>query len=163
MAPITRQKMSSDERGAALVELALTLPLLLVVIAGIVDFGFVFQRYEVVTNAAREGARIAVLPGGYSDTIIKNRVRDYVQKGLSLSATQLDANLPDTDITVTYADLDVDTGGGSTAAIPTATVTVWYHHQFVLLGSVMRLINASWAQSISLKGESQMRVEVPAS
>ena len=44
-------------------EFALTLPLLLVVIAGIVDFGFVFQRYEVITNAAREGARLASLPG----------------------------------------------------------------------------------------------------
>ena len=44
------------ERGAALVEFALALPMLLVVLAGIVDFGFVFQRYEVITNAAREGA-----------------------------------------------------------------------------------------------------------
>ena len=32
---------------------------------GIIDFGFLFQRYEVVTNAAREGARVAILPGYY--------------------------------------------------------------------------------------------------
>ena len=30
---------------------------------GIIDFGFLFQHYEVVTNAAREGARVAILPG----------------------------------------------------------------------------------------------------
>ncbi len=63
MAPISNGSEATrrgDERGAALVEFALALPLLLVVIAGIVDFGFVFQRYEVVTNAAREGARLAV-------------------------------------------------------------------------------------------------------
>ena len=39
------------------------MPLLLVLIAGIVDFALMFQAYEVVTNAAREGARLRVLPG----------------------------------------------------------------------------------------------------
>ena len=38
-------------------------PTLLLVMLGIIDFGFLFQRYEVVTNAAREGARVAILPG----------------------------------------------------------------------------------------------------
>ena len=56
MAPIKPWTMEREERGAALVEFALALPLLLVVIAGIVDFGFTLQRYEVITNAAREGA-----------------------------------------------------------------------------------------------------------
>ncbi len=52
-----------SENGAQLVEFALVLPLLLLVMLGIAEFGFIFQRYEVVTNAAREGARLAVLPG----------------------------------------------------------------------------------------------------
>ncbi len=51
------------EDGAELIELAIVLPILLLVVAAIIDFGFLFQRYEAVTNAAREGARIAVLPG----------------------------------------------------------------------------------------------------
>ncbi len=58
MAQIVASNVDSRERGAALLELALVLPLLLVVIAGIVDFGFAFQRFEVITNAAREGARL---------------------------------------------------------------------------------------------------------
>ena len=70
-------------------EFALTLPLLLVVIAGIVDFGFLFQRYEVVTNAAREGARLASLPG-YDETAVRDRVRQYVQSGLGLSTAALE-------------------------------------------------------------------------
>ncbi len=45
----------------------MVLPLLLLVMFGIVDFGFLFQRYVVLTNAAMEGARVAVLPG-YTDT-----------------------------------------------------------------------------------------------
>ena len=55
------RRWRSDE-GAQLVEFALVLPLLLLIVLGIVEFGFMFQRYEVITNAAREGARMGVLP-----------------------------------------------------------------------------------------------------
>ena len=55
-----RRKQPSSERGAELVEFALVLPLLLLLVLGIVDFGFLFQRFEVVTNAAREGARLEI-------------------------------------------------------------------------------------------------------
>ena len=53
----------TSERGAEVIEFAIVLPLLLLVIFGIVDFGFLFQRYVVLTNAAMEGARVASLPG----------------------------------------------------------------------------------------------------
>ena len=60
-------RLRRDERGQAVVELALTLPLLLLMVMGMFDFGVMFQRYEIVTNAAREGARVGVLTGaGYS-------------------------------------------------------------------------------------------------
>ncbi|HQF02856.1 MAG TPA: TadE/TadG family type IV pilus assembly protein [Phycicoccus sp.] len=49
------------ERGAAAVEFALILPILLVLIGGIVDFGRAFFAQVVITNAAREGARAAVV------------------------------------------------------------------------------------------------------
>ena len=80
MVPIRGLRIRS-ERGAELVEFALVLPLLLVLIGGIVDFGFLFQRYEVVTNAAREGARLASL-AGYTDAAARTRVREYIRVGL---------------------------------------------------------------------------------
>lgn len=49
------------ERGAAAVEFALLLPVFLLVIAGIVDFGRAFFTQIELTNAAREGARAAVV------------------------------------------------------------------------------------------------------
>ena len=52
-----------SQAGAELVEFALVLPILLLVFGGIVDFGLLLQRQQVITNAAREGARLAVLPG----------------------------------------------------------------------------------------------------
>ena len=42
--------------GAELIEFAIVAPILLLLIAGIVDFGMMFRTYEAVTNAAREGA-----------------------------------------------------------------------------------------------------------
>ena len=39
-----------------------------------------FQRYEVVTNAAREGARVAVLPG-YVNADVQARVAAYLSSG----------------------------------------------------------------------------------
>ena len=68
------------EQAAQLVEFALVLPMLLLVVLGIAEFGFIFQRYEVVTNAAREGARMAVLPG-YTTADVDARVRVYVTQG----------------------------------------------------------------------------------
>jgi hypothetical protein len=51
-----------SERGAELIEMAIVTPILLLILAGIFDFGFLFRSWQVVTNAAREGARVGVLP-----------------------------------------------------------------------------------------------------
>jgi len=76
-----------SDTGAELIEFALVFPLLLLVVLGIVDFGIMFQQYEVLTNAAREGARIAVLPN-YSSTDAQARVDQYVAAGmLSMGGT----------------------------------------------------------------------------
>ncbi len=53
------------ERGAAAVEFALLLPLLMVILLGTIDWGYYFFVEQVVTNAAREGARVGSLtPAG---------------------------------------------------------------------------------------------------
>ncbi len=51
----------SDEAGATMVEFALILPFLLVVLMGIVEFGWAFGQTMEVRHAAREGARIAAV------------------------------------------------------------------------------------------------------
>ncbi len=48
-----------DERGQDLLEFAVSALVLLMLLAGIADFGGAFQQYIIVTNAAREGARFA--------------------------------------------------------------------------------------------------------
>ena len=63
MARLKRWRLFRSEYGAELVEMAIVTPILLLLVFGIVDFGFMFQRYVVLTNAAVEGARVATLPG----------------------------------------------------------------------------------------------------
>jgi Flp pilus assembly protein TadG len=161
MAPIRPLRLTRGERGAALVEFALVLPLLLVVIAGVVDFGFLFQRYEVVTNAAREGARLASLPSYNGQTaLIRAHVRNYVQQGLALSNAALDATVPNTTAGVNIANVTLSyTANGNTYQIPAVSVTVNYNHTFLMLGPVLGLIGGTWGNSMNIVGFSQMRLE----
>jgi len=149
MVPISRQCARSED-GAELVEFALVLPLLLVLIGGIIDFGFLFQRYEVITNAAREGARLASIPG-YSNAAVDTRVRDYVRVGLALPS-----NPSTTVMTVTVVPSTV---AGITPAVSTAVVNVTYHHSFIMLGPIMSLINQTWSNQIDVNASSVMRLE----
>ncbi len=64
MRRITRtlwRQSKKKRRGAAIVEFAVVLPLLLALLFGIIDFGWVFMVRQTLTNAAREGVRVAIL------------------------------------------------------------------------------------------------------
>ena len=88
-----------SENGQSLVEMALVAPLLLLLLAGVVDFGRAFHDYIVIMNSAREGARIASrLPcraGSITQrqtlkTTIQNAViQEAVNSGVTLAATNV--------------------------------------------------------------------------
>ena len=65
------QVKSTDKsiRGAAAVELAVVLPLLLTIVFGIIEFGWVFMVRETLVNSSREGCRVAVLQGSTEQDI----------------------------------------------------------------------------------------------
>jgi Flp pilus assembly protein TadG len=151
--------MNQEDRGAALVEFALALPLLLVVLAGIVDFGMTFQRYELLANAAREGARMATLPGYNNQTTVDARVRAYVAAGLGTTTGTLGVAMPSGAVVLTNPVLTVPVAGGGTKDMQMAMVTVTYQHNFLLLGPIMGLINKTWGGTITLTAQSQMRLE----
>ena len=76
-----------NEDGQSLVEMALVLPFLLLILLGIVQFGFVFSGYIAVTSAAREGARLAAT--GAANTQVQARVNDMLNGSPLLSDVQV--------------------------------------------------------------------------
>lgn len=52
---------SNSERGASAVEMALVAPFLLLLLLGIIEFGYVFGQYNEIRHSVREGARIAAV------------------------------------------------------------------------------------------------------
>jgi Flp pilus assembly protein TadG len=143
-----RLRKLGGERGTALIETAMTLPLLLLVSVGIFEFGRAFQTWQILTNAAREGARLAVMPGS-TDATVKARVQSYLTSG------QL-TNTP--DIAVNGAST-VDIGGGATAS--SSLVTVSYPFKFMVLQPVASLVvsGATYGTAFTLTASAEMRNE----
>jgi Flp pilus assembly protein TadG len=139
-----------SESGSQLVEFALVLPMLLLVVLGIAEFGILFQRYEVLTNAAREGARIAVLPGYNDNAVITARVRSYVTAG----------RVPTTagNPVVLVENIAIPVGGGL-PALTARRVTVTYTHTYMFLPGIGNWFGASYT-TIPLTAVSEMRSEI---
>jgi Flp pilus assembly protein TadG len=66
--------------GAATLELALTLPVFLTMVVGIIECGRGFMVQQMVTNAAREGARHGVLPGATNADVVA-KAKNYLATG----------------------------------------------------------------------------------
>ena len=135
-----------DTRGAQLVEFALVFPVVLLLTAGIIDVGFLLKDYQVVTNAAREGARLGAVQGGATTAVIE-RVNAYLAAGgLQGSAT--------TDV----RQVLLTTPSG--AAIPAVRVVVAYPYEYLVLAPVATLIAAdSIPSSVTLRAGVTMRQE----
>ena len=65
----TIRAILKKKRGQAIVEFALILPVFILILLGIMEFGLVFHQYLVVTAASREGARVAALGGSDAETL----------------------------------------------------------------------------------------------
>jgi Flp pilus assembly protein TadG len=143
---------SPRERGQGLVEFSLVLMPLLLVLLGIIQFGFIFNTYVTMTNAAREGARtgtIYVYDGSLSkvqnDVARNNTIKtaltgsmNYLSKtapqfttGGSWTSSNGGLTFTNGDIVVAYAvpsgitDSDPRTG-------EQVTVTAVYHQDIII-------------------------------
>ena len=148
MASLRQTRLWHSEQGAELVEFALTFPLLLLLVLGVIDFGFLFQRYEVVTNAAREGARVAVLPN-YAAADVEARVEQY------LEAAGLDAGLA--GVTPIPAEAVVIGVGGPCMTLTGVTVT--YPHGYTFVGPFMSYFGKADFSAGTLSATATMRYE----
>lgn len=145
MARLNRTRLIASERGAELIELAVALPLLLLVLMGIVDFAFMFQRYLVLTNAAMEGARVAVLPG-YTTADAQSRANAYASTG----------GVPGV-VTTTVTAVSLPGPGG--AAWPGVRVRVTHDYQYQYIGPLAGLFGGSFS-SVTLAAQSTVRAQL---
>jgi Flp pilus assembly protein TadG len=99
-------------RGAAAVELALTLPLLVTIISGLWELGRAVEVQQILFNASREAARQAAT-GKLTAAQVQAVAASYVKFGLNDTTGTLTSRL-----TVTVVDLD------SPASDPTAATTL---------------------------------------
>ena len=116
-----------NQRGAALLETAITIPLILLVSVSIFEFGRAYQTWQVLTNAAREGARVAILADS-TDAQVKQIVKDYLSGG-QLPTNSVNSAAVTIERTVPFGDRTA------------SRITVAYPFNFTVLNPVMRLIN----------------------
>ena len=122
-----------NQRGVAVVEFALILPILLILLVGTIDASLALYDKAVITNASREGARAGIVARSPSltDAQIQQIVQNYLQGALvSLGSTSA---LPAVQIQKGIWNGD-----------PTLQVTVRYTFQGVGLGSLFDSLGNPW-------------------
>jgi Flp pilus assembly protein TadG len=136
--------MLRDEKGAAMVEFALILPLLIMLLFGSIEFGLLMYNKQVITNASREGARAGIVARTPRMTAaeIQQVVDDYAADYL---VTFGSATAPVTT---------VDNSGGTLFGND-LQVTVTYPYEFLLLPNFI----AGLAGHLDLTAETVMRYE----
>ena len=92
-----RSVRPADRRGASVVEMAIVLPVFMMVVMGIIEFGRGMMVGQLVTNAARYGARLAAVDGS-TNASVQADVEDFLVEAVGIAAE--DATIT---ITVTAA------------------------------------------------------------
>jgi Flp pilus assembly protein TadG len=135
----------SNQNGAAMVEFAIVLPLLLMLIFGMIEFSVMLYDKAMLTNATREGARFGILfvgtATGNSQDDIKETVTNYLDDNL-ISLGGASAPIPDVLGTCTAAGLPI-------------TVSVTYPYKFLVLPNFI----TSLAPTLTLGATTTMRCE----
>lgn len=128
------------ERGQSMVEFVLVLPIFLLLVFGIVDFGMGFHAWLTVTNSAREGARLGAVRASNADIV--TRVHN--------TADTLDA----ANMTVTVTNAQGNPG-------ESVVVDVDYDYTLITpLDNILGIVSGgSVGPTITLSSSADMRLE----
>ena len=126
-----------------MVEMIFVLPVLMLLMFGIVEFGVLFGQWQTLTNAAREGARNAIVFRSGCDTAtVESDVRTAVRSYADAAGIAL-------------ADADISIIGACGTSDTSASVAVSYTYTF----RVVPGFAATVSPTIDLIGRSSMRNE----
>jgi Flp pilus assembly protein TadG len=126
-----------NQRGQAVIEFALVLPLLLLLVFGVTEFGRAWMTKNVITSAAREGCRVAVVTDPDA-TAVNNRVNLVCAAGRvtpgAVTVVGPDPADPERIVTVTVqTDFQVIPGnilGTFSGTIPLTATAIMRHESF---------------------------------
>lgn len=132
-----------------MVETALVLPIFVMIVLGIVEFGRAFMVANLLAESARHGARIAILPGSTNSNVeseVKSRVSELVR---------VSSDYVDVDITVTAHPLNPESNGELEDSLKRDLVTVVVSVPF----NKVNVMPIEWLSTTNLKGSCAMRHE----
>ena len=144
-----RLQTQHNRRGAVVVEMALTLPLFFMVVLGIVEFGRAMMVSQLLTNAAREGARVAILAGN-DNTDVTTAVKDFLQASANINPADVTVS-----IDVTPATGNPDPADNVAVAKTRDLCEVSVHVPF----NKVSYVQGNYLNGKSLAGECAMRHE----
>ena len=148
MGAMTWRQRAASPRGAQLIEVALTLPIVCLMIVALVDLGLMVQRYAMLTSAAREGARIATFPG-ITEQDVEDRILEYLTT----------AGVPIAGVATETTAAQVTAG---TRPLGAVRVVVTYPYAYTLLAPVMAIVTDDPAPGVTLTAAATVRLEVAA-
>lgn len=138
--------LRKSEKGQGLIEFALSALLMMLLAAGIMDFGAAFQNYIIITNASREGARTAArAPCRPSDTAQRSAYRSQIVNSVLREAAGGNVVVRAADVTITPDPV----GSGCASAGNSLRVAVV--HQYV-----MQLPQLVGVPNITLRARTEM-------
>ena len=149
-----------QQDGGSLVEFAIIAPLLFVILFGIIEFGILIYDKAMLTNAAREGARVGSLFGGGGIQVIHNADGTTDTLVLRAGPDEIESKVREW----CEAHL-ISFGPGSNLEIiqdpreASLSVTVIYPFRFLVFSNLMAFIGGSLEDSIQLSARSVMRLE----
>ena len=133
-------------RGQAVVEFALVLPLVLILVISVFEFARAWNIQQVLTDAAREGARVAVVGNGAGESAgaIQTNVEAAIDQALSVAG-----------IDPSDADLDLDGIGGGRGNPATVGLELPYRFSFLgpLMGWTIGRSSLTLRTSITMRNE----------
>jgi Flp pilus assembly protein TadG len=128
-------KIFKNQKGQSLVEFAILLPVLLLLLMGVLEFGVMLNSYLTIHNSAREGARLGIVAG--TNIEIKELI---INTSPNLDPKKLAVNITPSE--------------GSRKAGGTLTVEVIYNYR-VTIPIMSNILN----NVVILKAQTSMRIE----
>lgn len=136
---VNKMKKINHEKGQSLVELAISLPVILLILLGTIDFGMAIFSYSIIRDAAQEGALYASFNPSKTEEI-ENRARNILPRSEDEAIFSSPLDLRDTSkVTVDIEAIGNDCQGVTRGAANSVRVNVIYQYRILMpiVGSII--------------------------